>query len=189
MHITPDRGRLAAWIALPLAVVTSGIVVATASYASFSAQTDNGQNSWASGKVELSDDDSGTALFDAAGLAPGQHDAKCISVSSTSTVDSTVAMYTTGGTTNDLSSALAMTVQIADAGTACDDVSEPPAFSGTLSDLMAKTQHGDGIATWDTGTTSSSKVVKIGYELPADATNAAQDLTASTTFVWEAISK
>ena len=44
MHITSRHGRTAAWIAFPLAVVASGALIATASYAAFSDTTDNAGN-------------------------------------------------------------------------------------------------------------------------------------------------
>jgi hypothetical protein len=189
MHLSAQHSRVAAWIAVPVAVVLSGTVIATASYAAFSDTTENTGNTWASGKVEISDDRAGAALFTASDIAPGQTDAKCITVESNSTVDSTVKMYTKDSTTpNPLSDQLQMTVTTAATGTACDDVQSTPDFSGSLSDLMQQTDHGSGIGSWDTGTTTSSRVVKIGWRLPDTADNTAQDSAAQTTFVWEAVS-
>ncbi|PZE81080.1 hypothetical protein [Curtobacterium sp. MCBD17_032] len=190
MHLSAQHSRLAAWIAVPLAVVLSGTVIGTASYAAFSDSTENAGNTWASGKVELTDDDAGVALFDATGIAPGQSETKCLTVTSASTVDSTVTMYVKDSSTaSPLSDQLQMTVSTAAAGTDCAATSFTPDFSGSLSQLMQKTDHGAGIGGWDTGTTTSSHVVKIGWELPTTADNTAQDATAATTFVWEAVSK
>lgn len=192
MHLSPSRARIAGWIALPVALLASGAVVATASYASFTASTENPDNSWTSGKVVLTDDRAGTAMFDVDGLAPGDADAACITVTSDSTVDSTVAMYTKDSSPADgLSDQLLMTVHSAPAGTDCADVTSAGTeeFAGPLSTLTSHAAHADGIARWDTGTTQDSRVVRIGYSLPTTADNTAQDTTASTTFVWEAISK
>jgi hypothetical protein len=65
MHTTSRHGRTAAWIAFPLAVVASGALIATASYAAFSSSTDNAANSWRTGAVSLTDDD---ALAEHVGL-------------------------------------------------------------------------------------------------------------------------
>ncbi len=70
-RVSPRAARLAAWIAVPAALVASGVVVSTASYSAFSATTTNPTSNWTAGTVALSDDDANTALFTAANLKPG----------------------------------------------------------------------------------------------------------------------
>ena len=82
-RVTPRAARLAAWIAIPAALVASGVVVSTASYSAFSATTVNPTSNWTAGTVALSDDDNNTALFTATGLKPGSTGANCITVTST----------------------------------------------------------------------------------------------------------
>jgi hypothetical protein len=92
MHISSRHGRTAAWIAFPLAVVASGALIATASYAAFSASTDNAGNSWRTGAVALTDNDQGTALFDEDDLVPGSTGSNCITVTATTTNPTTVKL-------------------------------------------------------------------------------------------------
>ena len=80
---TPRIARIAAWIAIPAALVASGIVVSTASYSAFSSTTVNPTSNWTAGTVALTDDDSNTALFTATNLKPGQTGSNCIAVTGT----------------------------------------------------------------------------------------------------------
>ena len=70
-RVTPRAARLTAWIAIPVALVASGVVVSTASYSAFSAETVNPTSNWSAGSVSLSDDDNNTAMFAATNLKPG----------------------------------------------------------------------------------------------------------------------
>ena len=83
---------IAKWAAIPAALVVSGLVVSQASYSAFSATTNNAGNSWASGTLALSND-AGTALFSATNIKPGDGGSKCITVSTTATVASTLKLY------------------------------------------------------------------------------------------------
>ncbi|MDR6170327.1 hypothetical protein [Curtobacterium sp. SORGH_AS_0776] len=111
-RVTPRAARLAAWIAIPAALVASGVVVSTASYSAFSATTVNPTSNWTAGSVALTDDDNNTALFNATGLKPGSTGANCITVTSTGTLPSTVKLYgTNAATTNALASNINLTVE------------------------------------------------------------------------------
>ena len=57
--------RIAHVLAVPIAILLSGAMIGTASYAAFSATTSSPTSNWAAGTVALSDDDSATALFTA----------------------------------------------------------------------------------------------------------------------------
>ena len=133
-RVTPRAARLAAWIAIPAALVASGAVVSTASYSAFSATTVNPTSNWTAGSVALSDDDNNTALFTATGLKPGSTGANCITVTSTGSLASTVKLYATNAQT---SSALASnTALVIEQGTgggfgSCSGFT-PAATNGTL---------------------------------------------------------
>ncbi len=90
--VTPFRAKIAAWIAIPAALVASGIVVGTASYSAFSATTSNPTSNWSAGNVNLTDDDNNVALFTATGLKPGSTGTNCIAVTSTGSLPSTVKL-------------------------------------------------------------------------------------------------
>lgn len=66
------------------------------SNAAFSGTTRNSGNNWATGSVALTDDDSGSARFQATGMVPGDTDTdtKCITVTATTSVPGVVKGYT-----------------------------------------------------------------------------------------------
>lgn len=84
---------IAKWAALPAALLVSGLLVSQASYSAFSATTNNAGNSWASGSMALSNDAAGTALFTASNIKPGDAGSKCITISTTANVASTLKLY------------------------------------------------------------------------------------------------
>ena len=88
-------GRSAKMIAAAVAVglMGSGALVWQASSAAFTASTDNDSNSWSSGKVVLTDNDSTVALFNASGLVPLNTGTNCIEVTYDGNVASTVKLY------------------------------------------------------------------------------------------------
>ncbi len=85
--------RLAAFMAGPLAVVAAGAMVLQSSYAAFEAETRNSGNSWSTGQVTLSDDDSGAARFAVTNMVPGDTANRCITVTSTANVPGVVKLY------------------------------------------------------------------------------------------------
>lgn len=191
MHLSSPAARRAAWITLPLAVLLSGGVVATTSYAAFSATTDNGDNAWASGSVRLSDDDSDAALFDASDIVPGEAGENCIVVTADTTVDSTVKLYAAdvSGGDSALAKALTMTVEQGTGGHAgdCTGFSKTTdVTSGPLSDLLAVGDFGGGLGAWTTGTAPTSTTYRFAWSLPDTAANDTQGQTVSADLVFEA---
>jgi hypothetical protein len=81
--------------AAPLAILIGGGLVWQSSYAAFTATTRSAGNSWSTGAVNLTDDDSGVAAFSATNLVPGSTGAKCIVVTSTASVPGEVRSYVT----------------------------------------------------------------------------------------------
>ncbi|MCJ1715702.1 hypothetical protein ACLBWP_10000 [Microbacterium sp. M1A1_1b] len=196
-RVTPRAARLAAWIAIPAALVASGAVVSTASYSAFSATTVNPTSNWTAGSVALSDDDNNTALFTATGLKPGSTGANCITVTSTGSLASTVKLYATNAQT---SSALASnTAIVIEQGTgggfgSCSGFT-PATTNGTLtpanstlaSFATASTSFANGLGSWaPTGTASESRVYRITYTVSPTAPNSVQGTTASLGLTWEA---
>lgn len=190
MHISADRTRRAAWIALPLAVVASGIIVGSSSYAAFSATTDNVGNTWRTGSVQLTDDDQGAALFDVADLVPGDSGSKTITVTAKTAKPSTVKLYTKDSDDDDqVAQYLDVTVERGHLTTPGDDtsfVADETVSDGTLADLQAATTFGSGLDDWDPATGEESTTYRFTYTLDAATPNTAQDSEAATTFVWEA---
>lgn len=94
---TKSRKTIAA-LATPIAVVAAGALVYQASYAAFSGSTNNTGNEWSTGQVNLTDDDTGTAMFQVTNLLPGDTQTKCIKVTANASVPSTVKGYTVSPT-------------------------------------------------------------------------------------------
>ena len=73
-----------------------GTVAAVAGFATFSAftsTTSNSGNSFAAGTVYISDNDSGSAMYSVSNQKPGESVQKCIKVTYTGSLDSTVKLY------------------------------------------------------------------------------------------------
>ncbi len=187
--------RLAAWSAVPLALLASGLTVATASHSAFSATTSNPTNNWAVGSVALSDDDSNTAMFSASGLKPGSTGTKCIAVTSTGTLASSVKLYgTTPATTNALSTYINLSIVQGTGATFASCTGFTPlatgssVYSGTLASFGSTyTGYGNGAGTWaPTGSASETRVYQFTYTVDAAAPNSTQGGTAALGFTWEA---
>ena len=101
-HAMPTQRRLdrKTKIALIVFIVALiGSIAALATWSAFSATTANETNQFATGTLNLTDDDANGALFNMSGLVPGSTDEQCIKVDYTGTLTSNVRLYgaTTGG--------------------------------------------------------------------------------------------
>ena len=74
-----------------LSVVVS--VAGFATFSAFSSTTSNSGNSFAAGTVYISDNDSGAAMYSVSNQKPGDSVQKCIKVTYTGTLDSSVKIY------------------------------------------------------------------------------------------------
>jgi hypothetical protein len=173
-----------------LAFLLVGLLVVSGSRAAFSATTGNSGNTFSSGTVTLTDDDAGSAMFTASGMKPGSSSTNCIAVTyGGSLVPADVKLYgSTGGT--GLSSYLNVTLDIGAGGSmgSCGGfVSSSTLYSGTLAAFVAA--HSDwstGQASWTPASTPDSRTFRFVMSLPSGTSNAAQGLTATATFTWEA---
>lgn len=86
--------RIVSLSAAPVAILLAGAMVWQGSSAAFTADTRNIGNSWETGSMAISDDDTGHALFSITNITPGQSGTKCIAVTATSTVPSDIKLYT-----------------------------------------------------------------------------------------------
>lgn len=192
---TRRTARIARWAAVPVALALSGLAVAQASYSAYSDTTVNPTSSWASGTVELEDDDAGTALFTATNLKPGATGTKCIAVTSTGSLPSLVKLYgTSAATTKALSSSIQLSITQGTGGSTAGCTGFTPLssgaslYSGTLAGFgSASTGYGNGVGTWaPTGAASETRTYRFAYTLDANAPDSTQGGTASLGFTWEA---
>lgn len=192
---TRKTARIARWAAVPVALALSGLAVAQASYSAYSDTTVNPTSSWASGTVDLEDDDAGTALFNASNIKPGATGTKCIAVTSTGSPPSAVKLYgTSAATTKSLASSIQLTITQGTGGSTAGCSGFTPLssgaslYSGTLAGFAsASTGYGNGVGSWaPTGTASETRVYRFAYTLDANAPDSTQGGTASLGFTWEA---
>ena len=191
-RLSVSKATVVKTLAVPFALLASGGLVYQSSYAAFSGTTNNPANSWAAGQVVLTDDDSGAAMFTATKLKPGSTGQKCIVVSSTSTVASTLKIYSSAvTTTNALSTYLNLTVEEGTGGSfgSCVGFSSAGTdFSGTLANLgTTATGFASGVGSFAlTGTPTETRTYRFTYTVDPATPNSVQNGTAAATFVWEA---
>jgi hypothetical protein len=183
------------WAVVPVALMASGLLVWQSSYSAFSATAVNPTNNWTAGTVALTDDDTNTALFTASTLKPGDTGTKCIVVTSSGNLASTVKLYQTGYTTSaGLGTYLNMVI---DEGTGGTFSSSGPTsctgfsfvsndYTGTLAGFAGKTSFATGVSSWAPAAGTVTKTFRFTYTLDAAAPNSAQGGTAATGFTWEA---
>lgn len=70
-----------------------GVLGGWATFSAFSATTSNAGNSFAAGTVEISDNDAGSYLYQESNKKPGDVVTKCIKVTYTGSLDSSVKLY------------------------------------------------------------------------------------------------
>jgi len=145
--------------------------------------------------VAITDDDSGSALFTATGLTPGDTGTRCIEVTYNGTAPSSVRLYgtvtdTVSGDTLDSYLDLVVTYDSVTTGTfagGCGDfASEGTVFNGTLAAFgTTHTNYGNGAGPWS-ASNGQSRVYRFQYTVNASAPNTVQGDGVSATFTWEA---
>jgi predicted ribosomally synthesized peptide with SipW-like signal peptide len=213
-HAAPRSPRSAAKLGLTLLVVALlGVVAAIGTWSAFSSTTENPGNTFAAGTVSLCDDDApvppgpptclgGTPMFSLSNMVPGvTPTTKCIKVDYSGSLTSSVRLYgTTGG--SGLASHLTVVVTRGTGGAgfpSCTGFSPDPGdygfgpggviYSGTLQDypddyLAGRIDPVSGSPeAWNN---PESHTYRFVIELPSGTPNAAQGLTATQVFTWEA---
>lgn len=199
MTETPRSGRSGRMIAAAVLVglIGSGGLVWQASSAAFTATTDNSGNSWTSGSVVLSDNDSGSALFAETNLVGGSTEAQCIEVEYDGNVASSVKLYATTPTGAlapyldfdvELGSGVSCSVPgtwtkiFGDANTVPDvDPSEDTLDNFTIS----HTSWATGVGTWTPSAANTVRPYRFTYTLGNDAGAQGKSATG-VNFIWEA---
>lgn len=190
--VTPDAargpGRLAA-LGVVVGVLLSGALVLRDTSAAFTGVTENAVNAWAAGSVALTDDDAGAALFAATDLLPGSTGQRCLTVTYTGTLATTVRLYTAAAT--DTGSAAAYVDLVVEEGSgggfgSCAGfAASSTIFSGTLASFTAsRIDHTSGVGTWAPAG-SASRVYRIRYTVNAAIPQDRQGASTTTTFQWE----
>lgn len=172
-------------VAAALLVVT--LLTITRTEAAFSDTTDNQTNTFATGTVSLTDDDSGTAMFTASNMTPGTPVVECITVTySGDQLPAPVRMY--GSTTGTLDTYLDTDIEIGTGGSFGDCTGFTPSstiFNNTLANFAAThTDWASGLATFTAAANPTSRTFRFTVEVQNNP--AAQGDTATAIFTFEA---
>jgi predicted ribosomally synthesized peptide with SipW-like signal peptide len=192
-----DRTRKLLLSALVLGAVAA--VSGVGSYSAFTSTTTNTGNSFATGTVAIDDNDSTTAMLALSAAKPGDTDTSCIRIRSTGTLSSSVRLY--GTISGSLGTYLTLTVtRGTDSSPSFDSCSNFTAdatnyngdgagviYTGTLAAFPAS--YAAGIVDPKTATPESwttNETHSYRFVVTVQDNNAAQGLTASASFTWEA---
>ncbi len=187
------NSRVVQLSALALSFIGISVLVVTSSRAAFVAQSGNLTNQVTSASVDLTDDDSGTALFTGiSALTPGTTVNRCIDVTYDGTVDPTaVVLYASGAPAGNLAPYLNLTVEVgADTGAAFRDCTGfvptgGALYTGTLAAFAsARTGYATGVSTWDpSGGGPETRTFR--FRLSVQDVAAAEGQTSTFGFTWE----
>lgn len=177
--------------AVALSFILIALLVVTSSRAAFVAQNDNVTNQVTAASVDLTDNDSGTAMFaDVTGLMPGTNVDRCIDVTYTGTVDPTaVLVYIDAAPTGTLAPYVNLTIDIgadtADPFGSCTGFTPSgTVYTGTLSGFAtAHAAYATGVSTWDP--VGSPETRTFRFRLSVQDNAAAEGLTSTFGFSWE----
>lgn len=173
-----------------LAMAAASFIAVQATAAAFSSQTDNTANEFQAGTVNLSDADSGFALFDGSTLlGPGDVQVACIEVTYSGSLDAEVRLYgaVTGG--SGLEDYLDLTIERGTGDCTAFGTSTEVWGSGDggLGDFLAATSSfANGVDNWAPTGGGGDETVPYRFSVGQQDDNAAQGKSTTVNFVWEA---
>ncbi len=181
-----------------LVVGVLGSFVALGVYGLFTATTQNAGNEIGSGTVELTDNDSGSALYNVTGMRPGDAVTRCIKTTYMGSLPAAVRLYSPG-TPGPLAQYIDLTIaqgaQASSTFPSCTGFTPDPSgtiFTGTLQSFeQARSSYATGLATTPVGKTGFSTgealVYRVVATLQASAPDSSQGWSSGVhSFVWEA---
>ena len=177
--------------AVALSFILIALLVVTSSRQAFVAQNDNVSNQVTAAAVDLTDNDSSTAMFaNVTGLMPGTNVDRCIDVTYTGSVDPTaVLLYINAAPTGTLGPYLNLTIDIgadtADPYRTCTGFSSSSTlYTGTLADFATnRGSYATGLSTWDPVGSPETRTFRFRLSVQNDP--AAEGLTSTFGFSWE----
>ncbi len=164
--------RIVSLSAAPVAVLLAGAMVWQGSSAAFTAETRNIGNSWETGSMAISDDDNGAAMFQIVNVVPGQTGEKCIAVSATSSVPSTVQLYSADLAADGLEPYVMVTIEQGTGG------SFAGGCAGFTSETVPNLEDAQTLGSLGTDHTSWATAI-LPFTMPAGST------TKTYKFSWE----
>jgi hypothetical protein len=168
---TARTTKVLAAIATPVALVATGALIYTSSYAAFTGQTRNSGNQWSTGSVNLTDDDNGTARFQVKDMLPGATDTKCIKVTANASVPSTVKGYAVNPVTSPqkLEDRIKVTIDSGTGGSFADCTGFVPAGPAHVTDMplsgIAQANNFDaGFGGWAVSPGVKERTYRLSYK-------------------------
>ena len=163
------------------------VLIVSKSQAAFTDTTDNPGNGFSSASVVLTDDDTGSAMYAATGMTPGNPLVECIEVTYSGTaVPANIRMY--GTSSGALASYLDMTIEVGTGGTSasCTGFSSTTTiYSGTLSNFSStRTNWTSGLATFTAASNPTVRTLRFTVDVQND--DLAQNKSATASLTWEA---
>lgn len=178
------RSLLAVSGAALTALALVAFMVTSVTRAAWTDATDNAGNAWATGTVSLTDDDSGTAMFSASDMLPGDVVTNSITVTNDSSVALDVRLYGQNlADTDGLAQHLNLKI-----GTLADGFDVYDTIDGTAGTLSGfATDHADfaGGTPVISLAPAATQTYHFWVELDAAAPDTAQGDSAGIDFVWE----
>ncbi len=178
----------------PVAVLLAGLMVWQGTNAAFSADTRNIGNSWETGSVAISDDDGGAAMFAVQNLVPGDSGSRCIVVTASPTVASTVKTYVQSLQADGLQDNVFVSMEQGSGGSFGDCTgfvaAGEAAPSMSLAEAATYNSYAAGVLPWDVAAGTSFKTYKISWVfdttgLDQAGIDALQGKAASMNIEWE----
>jgi hypothetical protein len=180
----PAGATTTALAAVTVSVVASALLVSGATDAAFTASTTNQPNTWQAGSVVLGDDDGTTAMFDEAGLVPGDSGENCIVVTFDGDTEVDVRLFATLGTSG-LEDHLDVVVEAGTGGGFGDCTgftASQQVHAGTLASMPSS--YAAAASPWSPTAAGQSLTYRFAWTLADDP--AAMGEQVSATFMWEA---
>jgi predicted ribosomally synthesized peptide with SipW-like signal peptide len=177
-----------------LVVGCVGLVAGAGTFAAFSATSLNAGNTFAAGTVQLSDNDAGSSMYAVTNRVPGNSVTTCIRVTYSGSLAADVKLYSlTSPNTVDPYLDLTVDKGSMPAGTAFPNCtgfsSESTIFSGTVNGFKSSNgSYAAGIVANPGAQTRWNQNDTLVYRFTVTLQNslAAQGLTSTTAFTWEA---
>lgn len=170
-----------------LAAVLLAVAVAVGSGATFTAQSANPGNSFASGTLSMSNSKDNVAILTAANMKPGDSTSGTVDIQNTGTLSGTFSLSRTNLTNSDAVNLMSQKIDLVvkdcgdfSAGTPTCDAGDPVKYSGTLDTMSAAVA---------LGTYAANE--KHRYEFTATFNSSAGDVyqgdSTSARFQWDAV--
>jgi predicted ribosomally synthesized peptide with SipW-like signal peptide len=182
------RARLAISV---IALAALALVAGMAVFSAFSSTQASSTNTFTAGTVALTTNGTGSVLFNLPNMQPGDSTSQCVEVTYNGSLSAGVQMY--GTVSGSLAPYLNTTITrgtfpgAAPANNDCTGFT-PDSGGGSLytGELSALPDSSNPISDPGTWTTGSVHDYEITVALPTDTPDAAQGLTASAAFTWQA---